>query len=241
MSFQDAKEIFDKYVDSFDPNTYRLNVKYEHSYRVVKYAEDLAHSLNLNEHDFYLAQVIALFHDVSRFKQGKEYGTFNDLISFDHGDVAAEIMVKEGFIEKLADTEEDKNIILKAVKNHNKYKLEEGLTERELFFSKIARDADKIDILDTQKNEIKDGSDKVSDDVYKYIQSRQLFKRESEIEHDDYSRICMQIAFVFDIYFKRTYEILDEKKILRKKLDLINNAEIESIVNSFIDKKMRMF
>ena len=39
------------------------------------------------------------------------------------------------------------SIIYKAIKNHNKYKIEEGLSEKEKLYSKIIRDADKIDII----------------------------------------------------------------------------------------------
>lgn len=42
---------------------------------------------------------------------------------------------------------------MNAIKNHNKYKIEDGLTSKEEFFAKLIRDADKIDILyECEKN-----------------------------------------------------------------------------------------
>ena len=48
----------------------------------------------------YLARLAALFHDVSRFKQYKEFQTFRDADSFDHGEMSAENFKKKISIEK---------------------------------------------------------------------------------------------------------------------------------------------
>ena len=43
----------------------------------------------------YLARLAALFHDVSRFKQYREFQTFRDADSFDHGEMSAEIFLHD--------------------------------------------------------------------------------------------------------------------------------------------------
>ena len=48
---------FEKYVSNFDFSNDMISKKYYHTFRVVDYAKDLANSLNLNEHDTYLAFV----------------------------------------------------------------------------------------------------------------------------------------------------------------------------------------
>ena len=51
---------FDKYVNNFDMNDRMIHLKYTHTYRVVDYCRILAESLNLNEHDTFLAKTIGL-------------------------------------------------------------------------------------------------------------------------------------------------------------------------------------
>ena len=52
------------------------------------------------------------------------------------------LQVKLKLIDK-----EDYQVVYTAIKNHNKFVIESNLTERELLFSKLIRDADKLDIL----------------------------------------------------------------------------------------------
>jgi len=40
--------------------------------------------LDMSKHDLIIAETTALFHDLGRFKQFKDYGTFNDMLSEDH-------------------------------------------------------------------------------------------------------------------------------------------------------------
>ena len=53
---------------------------------------------------------------------------------------------KENLRKQQQDIEYDE-IIKKAIHNHNKLLIEEGLTKEEELFCKIIRDADKLDIL----------------------------------------------------------------------------------------------
>ena len=69
-------KFFEDYVSKFDKNNNLVDLKYKHTYRVVGYAKEIARSLNLDEHEFNRACICALFHDLGRFTQIKEYNTF---------------------------------------------------------------------------------------------------------------------------------------------------------------------
>lgn len=141
------KEIFDRYVKKYDIADQKIKGKWEHSYRVMEKAIMLAKKLQLSEEDIYLAEVIGLLHDIGRFEQWTRYQTFNDLKSIDHGDYGCKLLFEDGFIENFKIDSKYYRIIEKAIRNHNKPKIEEGLTEQELLQAKIIRDADKLDIL----------------------------------------------------------------------------------------------
>ena len=137
---------FDKYVSTYDMNDPDINYKYYHSYRVMNNMELIATKLNLSKEDIHLAKVIGLLHDIGRFEQDKLYDSFKDH-SFDHGDYGVKVLKENKFLDNFNITKEDYEVVYKAIKNHNKFAIEENLNERELIFTKMIRDADKIDIL----------------------------------------------------------------------------------------------
>lgn len=87
----------------------------------------------------------ALFHDVSRFEQLRDYKTFQDAKSFDHGQRSAEIFLRDFVLPEL--TGKEMHIIADALRYHNKLKLPEGLDAETIGPAKAIRDADKISIL----------------------------------------------------------------------------------------------
>ena len=125
-----------------------IPLKYHHTYRVVDYAEQIAISENLSKKDIDLAKTAALLHDIARFRQAKEYDTFDDSKSFDHGDYGYGILKNENYIMQYVDNEVDAEAVLKAVKYHNKKYLDADVTDYERKICQIARDADKLDIMD---------------------------------------------------------------------------------------------
>ena len=145
INMENAKEEFIKYTENYDLTDENLGGKQKHSLRVMQISEEIARDLKLNQEEIKLAALIGLLHDIARFEQYTKYKTFRDLDSIDHGDYGAKILEKE--IRKYIELPQYDEIIIKAVKNHNKYKMEDGLSEKEELFAKIIRDADKIDIL----------------------------------------------------------------------------------------------
>ena len=140
-------EIFKSYVSKFDMSDKNIARKYGHSIRVMNNAVEIAHFLKLDEHNLKLAQFIGLTHDIGRFLQWKIYGTFVDNKSIDHAILGIQVLFGENKQVNFDIDSCDDMIIRSAIYNHNKYKIDELLSEYELLHAKIIRDADKIDLL----------------------------------------------------------------------------------------------
>lgn len=142
-----AIEEFIKYTKEFDLEDENIKLKHFHSLRVMKLSEEISKDLGLDEEKIKLATLIGLLHDIGRFGQYKQFNRFNDIYSFDHGDYGVKILFEEGLIRKFIKIDKYDKIIEKAIGNHNKFEIEKGLSKTENLFSKIIRDADKLDII----------------------------------------------------------------------------------------------
>lgn len=142
-----VRQIFDQYVSDFDAKDGKIKLKIEHTYRVADLCEQIARSLHLNNEDTDLAWLLGMLHDIGRFRQIREYGTFIDAQSIDHALCSTQVLFDDGMIRKLVPTAEEDFIIYRAIRHHNAFRLPEDWDERTLLFSNLLRDADKIDIL----------------------------------------------------------------------------------------------
>lgn len=145
------KKWFLDYVEQFSsPEVFiqeNVELKIKHTKRVCENILLLAKAENVEEKGCRLAEAIALFHDLGRFEQFTKYRTFKDSESEDHALLGVKILENTGILSILSRKEKD--IILKAVRYHNRMEIPECTeTTREfLFYLKLIRDADKLDIL----------------------------------------------------------------------------------------------
>ena len=111
----------------------------------LKKVNILAIGLGLDKENIELAKIIALLHDIGRFEQIKEFNEFSDK-NIEHAEFGVKVLFGEKFlISKFVENRKYDNIINKSIYNHNKFKVEEGLSDIELMHCNIIRDADKID------------------------------------------------------------------------------------------------
>lgn len=146
---REFKTWFKEYVKNFysrDPKLQAgIKLKESHTQRVCENMVLIGQSLDLIEEDLYLAETIALFHDIGRFKQYTIYKTFSDRHSENHALLGLKELEQAGVLSTIAETE--KNLVTKAIENHNMKELPANTTDRCLLFSRMVRDADKLDIL----------------------------------------------------------------------------------------------
>ena len=144
MDFELAEKSFQEYLKNYDTNDGSIALKIKHTYEVVKKSEYIANGLKLDKENIELAKIIALLHDIGRFEQIKEFGEFNDK-KIEHAEFGVKVLFNNGLIRNFINEDKYDSIIYKAIYNHNKYKIEKNLNEKELLHCRIIRDADKLD------------------------------------------------------------------------------------------------
>jgi hypothetical protein len=248
------KRWFEEYADTFHngvPDHDRnIDLKIEHTRRVCAEILDIGKSLYLDMKDLRLAEVIALFHDLGRFEQYDRYGTFVDLKSEDHAALGVEIITRTGILGGI-----DRNtqgLIKRAVGYHNWRRLPNNETEDCLFFTKLLRDADKIDILrvvtDYYRNNdgTKNGSieldlpdaPEVSEEVCADVQAGRIVKTVSLRTLNDFK--LLQMAWVYDVNFPRTFQLIRDRGYLEAIRNTLPQtqviAEIYTQLGAFVEE-----
>lgn len=215
-----AKKTFDEYVKNYNPKDPKIMLKINHIKRVANNSKDLANKLNLSKEDIDLAELIGLLHDIGRFEQIKIYNTFNDVKSINHAQLGVKILFDNGLIRNFIEDTSYDNIIKKAILNHNKDKIEEGLSNQELLHAQIIRDSDKTDIFNVLNIEDAETCYETKD-MSKEIVTSEIYREFMEKHSIDYKnrRSAADIAighfaYVFDYNFKIGLEILDNKGYL---------------------------
>lgn len=145
-----VRNVFKNYTDLYDATDEKIKLKIDHTYRVAELCERIAASFGMSQVDKDLAWLLGMLHDIGRFEQLRNYGTFNDAESVDHAALGADLLFADGAMKKIRDYLEDTSedvLIERAVRVHSAYRLPENMEERTKRFSEILRDADKVDIL----------------------------------------------------------------------------------------------
>lgn len=228
--------IFTNYYSKFDSSVDAISSKYDHTFRVINYAKDIAESLNLSESDINTAKICALFHDMGRFGQYEKYQTFIDAISVDHGDYGYEILKNANY---------NNETVLNAVKYHNKYSIPSNLSKRDQMFCKITRDADKIDIMNMQGNTCDAKNFELPDFVYNAFVNHKLITNTDTDTNSKLIDIFRLLAFIFDMNYRRSFELVEAYDIINKKCNMLYDKyhderinDIRNICNKYVKSKI---
>ncbi len=134
---QNINHQFYDFVLKYDTTNDNIIRKIIHTTTVADMCFTIACELNLNENDRQLAYLGGILHDIGRFEQWKQYQTYNDNLSVDHGDLSYELC-KKFDLSMLTAT--DRETIKLAVKYHTKpYQCND---ERIKLFNQIIMNAD---------------------------------------------------------------------------------------------------
>lgn len=249
------KDWFAGYVSRFytnDPEYNRpINLKEEHTKRVCGNIIMIGNELGLSQEDLITAEIIALFHDVGRFRQYKIYHTFVDAISVNH----ARMGLKQIGIHKVfSGLPKDKKLLIsKAIAYHNSAYLPEGEDEITLLFMKLIRDADKLDIwkvfLDYYAEKRHNDAvvlglpDKPSftEKVIESIRMRESAKMKDLKTLNDFK--LLQISWVFDINFIPSFRAVKNNNFIDMLEDTLPKvSEITGavkIARDYVNSKLR--
>jgi len=254
-SLTDLKNWFANYVDTFqysEPEKQQnIDLKKDHTLRVCQEILTIGKQLGLKDDQLRLAEIIALLHDIGRFEQYARYATFKDRSSENHAELGVKIMEKCGLLESF-DNHTIKRIILCAVKYHNRLSLPLKETDACLFYSKLIRDADKLDIWkvvidDYYKSEENRNGTLVlelpdtpgfSEVVYNELMNRNIVNMKHIKNLNDLK--LFQAGWVFDINFRPTLDCIKERRYINliravlpesKKIDRVFEVIHDSIQN----------
>jgi putative nucleotidyltransferase with HDIG domain len=226
-----------------------INVKEEHTKRVCNEIINIGTHLGLNEQELALAEIIGLLHDVGRFEQFARYKTFRDHTTEDHAKLGIKILQSHGVLNRLED--KTKELIICAIRFHNRPSLPKNETGSRMFFIKLLRDADKLDIWKVvtdyylKPNDKKNGALTLdmpdtpgfSDEVYQNIMNRSIVDMRHVNNINDLK--LLQTGWIFDINFAPTFNIIHDRHYLEKMHDVlpdtIKTKEIFELINSFLD------
>lgn len=223
---------FFEYVNQFtSPDSFiqeNIELKIEHTGRVCKNILLLAKSEKISEKECMLAEAIALFHDLGRFEQFMKYKTFRDSDSENHAVLSVKILNREKILSLLSAEEED--LVLKAVEYHNRMEIPKNIEKQSklYFYSRLIRDADKIDILRLASKEYSEDGKCLNPALELYLPDTQGYSEPivSEILNNRMAKISdmknrndvklLRLSWIFDINFPATFSLLKEYGYLEK-------------------------
>ena len=238
-SVKDLKNWFFSYVQSFKNGDNKLQqnivLKEKHTIQVCKEIFNIGKSLELNGDELCLAEIIALLHDVGRFEQYARFKTFVDSKSEDHAKLDIKILKKYGVLNEF--DESIKSLILRTIMYHNRATLPQKETEPCLFFTKLLRDADKLDIWRVvtdyyhQKNGRRNGALELdlpdtpgfSDEVYQDLMNERIVDINHVKNLNDFK--LLQMGWVFDINFDPTLHYIKSRRYLEMIRDVLPESE----------------
>lgn len=230
VDFLFAQKAFKEYLNNYDINDGMIKLKIKHTYGVVSLSQYIAGDLKLDSENIELAKLIALLHDIARFEQAKEFGDYRDYKNIDHAELAVKILFNDEKVRNFIVSDYYDNIILKSIKNHNKLKIEDGLSEIELLHAKIIRDADKTDNFRVKANDRFEDifnssleileNDIISDNIYNdFMNEKIIISRERKTDMDCW---VSYIAFIFDYNFSSGLKYIKENDYINKLVDRID-------------------
>jgi len=252
MNFNLIRERFNLYLQSLDITEDFLHehvyFKVEHTYRVIANSIYLANHIGLSQEETSLAKIIALLHDIGRFSQFLKYRTFDDSISVNHAELGVNIIKERGILKENVNGI-DELLIIRSILNHNLPRLNGEADDRILLFSKIIRDADKMDIwkiLSLQNvvhkiltNEIKDPSYAIPNVIQDCFRNGQTVPSGSARSMNDYR--LLRLSWIFDMNFVATYQWIIKHGLVDEILAKIpyspEKEEITSIIHACLKDK----
>ncbi|MCL4475936.1 MAG: HD domain-containing protein [Nitrospirae bacterium] len=193
-------------------------LKEEHTRNVRGNMRRICGELSLSSEGILLAETIALFHDTGRFPQYAEYKTFIDAVSVNHALLGVEILNEKKVLADLPEKEQE--LVLQAVKFHNVYALPDIEDDEGLFFLKLIRDADKLDIwrvfIEYYEAPPEERASAVglglpegagySEEVLSSLYEKRVVSLSSLKTLDDFK--LLQLSWIYDLNFKASLKLL---------------------------------
>jgi hypothetical protein len=235
-----VKETFYQYASSFNKKgdplyNEHMEVKLKHTSQVCLEINSIGQSLGMSDEQLAFIEVIAWLHDIGRFEQFDIYGTFADAESENHSEIALRVIENKGILRSF--NQQNKEVIFRSILNHNIPQVpveEPGIIQ---FYSRILRDADKLDIwrISIEMNIFHKIKTESLPDIYEVPYFLlECFKLDKTIHLDQvqsfYDSILFRLSWIYDLNFTHSIEQVLERKIAEKLVAKIpQSASLEAI------------
>ncbi len=224
------KEWFSEYVATFRSGDRVLDktiaLKEAHTRRVCKEIRMISGALKLSDDAIRVAETTALFHDVGRFRQYRDYGTFNDAASRNHAELGLDVLAENQVLSRCGAVE--RHIVQQAIRYHNMRVLPQEQDAKIVLFAKLLRDADKLDIwrvfVDYYEGRYADLDSVVvwglpdepvwSAPIIDALYARKMADTKHMATLNDFK--LLQISWVFDVNFAPTFRAVQRRGYLAK-------------------------
>ncbi|MEA1981231.1 MAG: HD domain-containing protein [candidate division Zixibacteria bacterium] len=247
--FQNYAEVF-----KYGKEDVRKNIllKEKHTENVCREINSIGKELDLSDDELRLSDCMALLHDVGRFEQYLQYQTFSDSISENHAELGVKVIQDYGILNSFSDYVKD--LIIRAVRYHNRAVLPNDESETCIFFTKLLRDADKLDIwrVVTEYYHRKDrkinstielslpDTPGFTQSVYDDVINKKIVNAGSMQNLNDFK--LLQIGWVFDINFIPALKEVKSRKyveLICKVLPATDQvSHVMEVVHDFFSQKI---
>lgn len=251
----ELKNWFTAYIKKFRYEDYEsqqnIDLKVEHSLRVAEEITTIGKQMGLTDSELNLVQITALFHDIGRFEQYDRYRTFSDHRSEDHAELGIRIILRHNILEIF--NADIRNLICCSIRYHNRRSLPPEEKDPCLFYSRLLRDADKLDILKVVTDyylKTDKGSNPVlvlelpdtpgiSQQVYDALWNREIVDIKDIKNVNDLK--LLQAGLIFDLNFKPSFQLIKNRgylESLRESLPETKEVtEIFSILKTYTEDR----
>lgn len=230
---------FSDYTKSFysshEEDQKNIMLKVEHTHNVCRNIIEIAKRSSLSDDRTRIAEAIALFHDIGRFSQYAEYKTFRDADSVSHGRLGSQTLMKENVLRGLPDNEQ--HLIIQAVKFHGAYSIPTMMNGDTVFYLKLIRDADKIDIfrvfIEYYESPVQERASATAFGVpdtpeCSKVMLSCIFNKKiasySDIKTENDFRL-MKLSWVFDMHYKESVRLLQERDYMNMIIEKLPQTE----------------
>ena len=254
-------ENFRKWFDGFVAGFYgddeyvnaNIRLKEVHTGQVCREMVWLAGEVGLNQTDTQLAEAIALFHDVGRFDQFRQYRTYVDFRSINHCLLGVDVLDKHKVLAGL--DEKEKGIITTAIRLHGLKQLGTELDAETATFAKLIRDADKLDIyrvvIDAYRQYRSDPENfdlelEFDDEPYcsKHVVEAVLANK--RINYSDLETLSdyklLMLSWVYDVNYTATLEQIKQRGFIRDISEMLGGTEeiakVVRVTGNYIDQRI---
>ncbi len=251
-SYNKIRTWYDAYVSEFSSEDSEvetnINLIKKHTSNVIENAKELGTSINLDESNLLLLETAALLHDIGRFKQLIDNGTYADNDEVNHVHIGLNIIHEGAVLNVLS--EYDKQLVIDCVRMHDISNLPKNIDDETRAIVELLRDADRIDVLrivsdyythkkvhpnkflDMEFKDMPAIAKKVSNSILdEKVANKDAVKTINDLK-------LSQMSWVFDFSQKKTFKMVSEKGYIKAIFETLPKTDL--VIDMYRNMKIFM-